>query len=83
MAGLKLTVATYSGYRADERPTSFTLGDRTFQVREILDSWQGEDHAYFKLMADDGNLYLLRHDRAADTWELMMTETLPPRDDTP
>ena len=78
MTGLKLRVTTYAGYKADERPTSFTLGERTFQVREVIDSWFGEDHTYFKLTADDGNLYLIRHDRAADEWELTMTETAQP-----
>jgi len=80
MTGLTLKVTTYSGYKADERPTWFTLGERTFQVREILDSWHGEDHTYFKLIADDGNLYIIRHNRGADTWELTMTETTRARD---
>jgi len=75
MTGLSLKVTTYSGYKADERPTSFTLGERTFLVLELLDSWHGEDHTYFKLTADDGNTYIIRHDRTADTWELTMTET--------
>ncbi|HEY3309252.1 MAG TPA: hypothetical protein VGJ93_12420 [Desulfuromonadaceae bacterium] len=76
MAVIQLQVQTYSGYQADERPTSFVLGGRTFQVEDIIDQWYGEDHAYFKLMADDGNLYIIRHDNALDLWELTMTETL-------
>lgn len=76
-----LKVTTYAGYKADERPTAFTLGERTFRVREIIDSWHGEDHTYFKLTADDGNLYIIRHDRAADLWELTMTETVRPPGD--
>ena len=76
MVGLELNVSTYSGYRNDERPTAFTLAGHTFQVREIIDRWYGEDHAYFKLISDDGNLYIIRHDGYTDTWELVMTETL-------
>ena len=76
MAELKLKVNTYSGYKNDERPTAFTFAERTFQVREIIDRWYGEDHAYFKLIADDDNLYVLRHDDETDSWELVMTETL-------
>lgn len=67
----KPIVTTYSGYKGDERPSSFTLGTRTYEVREAVDRWYGEDHAWFKLMADDGNLYLIRHDTAADEWELI------------
>jgi len=72
----KLKVSTYSGYKNDERPTAFTLAERTFQVREIVDRWYGEDHAYFKLIADDGNLYVIRRDGKTDSWEMVMTETL-------
>lgn len=68
---------TYSGYKADERPISFTVVSRTFQVKEILDQWQGVDHTYFKLMADDGNLYIIRHDKEADEWEMVMMEAAP------
>jgi hypothetical protein len=71
----RLTVSTYAGYRGDERPTAFTLAGRTFQVREIADRWYGVDHAYFKLIADDGNLYVIRHDAGTDAWELILTET--------
>ncbi len=73
---MKLQVMTYAGYRGDERPVRFTLGATTRQVEVIEDRWYGEDHDYFKVVADDGNLYLLRHDREADEWELTMTETL-------
>jgi hypothetical protein len=74
---MKLHVTTYAGYKADERPVEFTLGPTTRRVREIVDRWYGEDHAYFKVIADDGNLYLIRHDLVAGEWELTLTETLP------
>ena len=75
MTEQKLKVSTYSGHKSDERPTAFTHEGHTFQVLEIVDRWYGEDHAYFKLIADDGNLYVIRHDRESDTWELVMTGT--------
>ena len=74
MAAFQVDVDTYSGYKADERPTAFRFKDRTFIVRELLDSWYGTDHDYFKLIADDGNIYIIRHDRLADAWELTMME---------
>lgn len=70
MVKISITVQTYSGYKADERPVSFTVANKTFQVREILDQWQGMDHTYFKLIADDGNLYIIRHDKESDEWEM-------------
>jgi hypothetical protein len=69
-----IKVETYSGYKADERPVSFTIRDRTFTVREVLDRWYGEGHDYFKVMADDEFIYILRHDRDNDEWELVMME---------
>lgn len=78
MSGLRFTVSAYSGYKADERPTAFTLGERAFRVREIIDRWYGEDHAYFKLIAEDGNLYIIRHNLEMDSWEMVMSETLTP-----
>jgi hypothetical protein len=74
-----IKVSTYAGYKGDERPTAFTIAARSFQVREIVDRWYGEDHAYFKLIADDGNLYIIRHDAETGTWELIMTETVQHR----
>lgn len=78
MTPQRLRVSTHSGYKADERPVAFTLGERTLQVREVVDRWYGEEHAYFKLLAEDGNLYLVRHDTVADEWELVMFEAVSP-----
>lgn len=74
MVKISLKVGTYSGYKADERPVSFTIVNRTFQVKEILDQWYGVDHTYYKLIADDSNLYIIRHDREMDEWEMVMME---------
>lgn len=62
----------YSGYKADERPVSFLLQDgerRT--VENVIDQWYGEDHTYFKVLADDHMVYVLRHDRGLDEWALV------------
>lgn len=77
---IPLTVESYSGTRADERPVAFRLGERRIAVREIIDRWYGEDHAYFKLIGEDGALYLIRQDRGCNLWELILMEvpTIPP-----
>lgn len=76
MVKVSITVQTYSGYKADEKPISFTVVDRKFEVREILDQWRGEDHTYFKVIADDGNLYIIRHNKEADDWEMVMMDAV-------
>lgn len=73
-ARMSLTVEAYSGYMADERPVAFRLGGRRIAVREILDRWYGEDHAYFKLTGEDGTVYIIRQDRSSDAWELIPAE---------
>ena len=71
---LHLKVECYSGYKADERPLRFGFQDaadaRTFEVTEILDQWYGIGYQCFKVLADDGNLYILRHQQAEDEWVL-------------
>lgn len=60
----------YAGYRGEETPRRFRLGTRELAVSEVLDRWLGPDHRYFKVRADDGGTYLLRHDTAAARWEM-------------
>jgi len=72
---MKIRVVCYEGYRAEETPRSFTMGDRSLEVTSVLDRWRGQDHEYVKLTASDGNLYILRYDRNADEWEIILMET--------
>lgn len=67
----RISVTCYAGYKSDERPTSFQLGERTLAVTEILDRWYDRDYNVFKVLADDGAQYLLRHDLNQDAWELV------------
>ena len=72
-ASLTLKVECYAGYRADERPLRFTIdppNGRTYEVREILDRLHGVGYRSFKVRADDGNLYILRHYEEEDLWTL-------------
>lgn len=66
-----ITVTCYAGYKGDEQPTSFKLGERTLAVTEIVDRWYDQDYNCFKVLADDGAQYLLRHDLNQDAWELV------------
>jgi hypothetical protein len=70
---LKLHVECYAGYKSDERPIrfrSYRQHARTFEVKEILDQWYGPGSRCFKVRADDGHLYVLRHDESEDQWTL-------------
>jgi hypothetical protein len=48
-------------------------------VRQVLDRWLAPDCRHFKLMGDDGGVYILRHDSATHAWEMtFFRQTSPP-----
>jgi hypothetical protein len=67
-----IRVECYAGHRAEESPRRFFLGQREIRVSEIIDRWLDPDYSYFKVRADDGDIYILRYDRIADTWQMTL-----------
>ena len=68
--GISITVTCYAGSRAKERPLYFYLGEKRYEVTDVMDRWYGPGHLYFKIRAHDGNIYILRCDEINDQWEL-------------
>jgi len=62
---------------AGEKPIRLDFDGRTVQVAEVLDRWPGPGYCYFKVMAGDGAIYILRHDEARAAWELALFERRP------
>jgi hypothetical protein len=73
MKPMKLSVECYSGRKADERPVRFWLDGRQYVVKAVLDQWYGPDSTFYKVRADDGNLYILRQNTSTPdgTWDLV------------
>lgn len=67
---LEIDVKCYAGFRANERPLSFSMRGRTFQVERVDDRWYAPSAIYFRVRADDGNYYVLRHCEIQDVWTL-------------
>jgi hypothetical protein len=67
---MALRVECYAGYRGDQEPLAFWLGERRFAVRGVVDRWFAPTQRWFKVDADDGRMYVLRHDEATSDWEL-------------
>jgi hypothetical protein len=63
-------VECYAGYRGEEAPRRFYLGDQAVDVLEVLDRWLSPEHRYFKCRGADDATYILRQDVSADRWEL-------------
>ena len=71
---MAVRVECYAGYRGEETPRVFFLGDRRVEVAAVLDSWLAPDHRYFKVQGEDGGLYILRHDVDSGEWEITVFE---------
>ena len=69
---MKIRVECYAGYRGEETPRAFWLGDNRLEVKEVLDRWLAPEQRYFKVQADDKGIYILRHEVQPDDWELTL-----------
>ena len=67
---MKVRVQCSAGRKEDGRPVRFQLGEYDYLVEEIVDQWYGPNDIFFKARGEDGNLYILRHDRPSDEWHL-------------
>ena len=68
-----MRVDCYSGHKADERPVPFQLNGRAYAIEAVLDEWYGPDHIFFKVRAENGDVYVLRHETAfpRDDWTVV------------
>jgi hypothetical protein len=66
----EIEVQCYAGSCSAERPLRFSIRGRTFDVKELDGQWCSVDAMYFRVVADDGNYYVLRHDEGQDSWTL-------------
>jgi hypothetical protein len=78
---MKVQAECYAGRKAEERPVRFQLDDHEYMIEEVLDSWYGPEHVFFKVRADDGNDYILRHQTSVPDgdWELVSFREQPRR----
>ena len=65
-----ILVECYSGYKADERPIRLKLTDGAKEIVTIEDRWYSPGATYFRVVVDDGDRYLLRHEEAQDVWSI-------------
>ncbi|MBW2609449.1 MAG: hypothetical protein JRC68_03785 [Deltaproteobacteria bacterium] len=66
----KIKVGAYSGYKANERPLYLIVDDMRLEVQKVIDRWYGEEHDYFQVLANDGNVYRISRHRTGDIWSL-------------
>jgi predicted acetyltransferase len=61
-------VTEYSGYKANEKPLSFTIDDQRLEVRDIICRWVEPEKDFFKVIADDDKVYTLSWNLKPDLW---------------
>jgi hypothetical protein len=67
---LNVSVESYSGYKADQRPMRLIFKERIQEVIEIEDRWYSPGETYFRVRVETGEHYVLRHIEAQDTWSV-------------
>ncbi len=80
-----ISVESYSGYKAEERPVAFTFRGRRWEVAEIVDRWYegglkpGQPQVnYFKVKSLEGKEFLLRYLFLFDSWSVWIEEEESP-----
>ena len=64
----EMRVECYSGFKADERPLRFIWRGNNFEVTEVEDKWYSPGATYFRVIVQDGDRFVLRHEEAQDVW---------------
>ena len=60
-----------SKLQTKERPVAFQVCVRRYRIKEIVDRWYGGGEVFFKVEADDNNIYLLKYEEGQDCWDLI------------
>jgi len=70
---VSVTVESYAGSRAEEYPLRFHLQGRKIEISKIEDRWITHGCRCFKVLADDGNVYIIEYNESNDSWKLLTT----------
>jgi len=55
-----VTVQCYAGYKGEQEPQRFLLGEYWLEVEEILKEWREPTAVFFRVRVSDGRIYVLR-----------------------
>jgi hypothetical protein len=70
MAEQVVRVESYAGYKAEERPLRIVFETQSLEIADVEDRWYSPGATYFRVLAANGDRYVLRHDDAQDVWSL-------------
>lgn len=67
----RITVESYAGSKAEEHPLRFYIDKRKIEIMSIEKCWLTPGCRCFKVLGDDGCLYVLEYNIDNDTWNLL------------
>jgi len=67
---MAIRVECYAGYRGEQEPVAFWLGERRLVVQAVVDRWIAPAQRWFRVDADDGDMYVLRCDESKGDWHI-------------
>ena len=66
-----LTVQSYAGSKPEEHPLRFFSNKREIKIIAIKKRWLTPDGRSFKVLGNDGWLYILEYNETNDQWTLL------------
>ncbi|MFO7773298.1 MAG: hypothetical protein R6V59_05110 [Dehalococcoidia bacterium] len=72
---MDISVKCYSGYVYAEEPRSFVWREKELGIKSIEKTWREPGRRLFKVVTENGKLFELCYNEAADRWsalELML-----------
>src|SRR4051794_6431948 len=77
---MAIRVECYAGYRGEQEPLAFWLGERRVAVLAVVDRWFAPTQRWFRVDAADGDMYVLRHDETSGEWDIVAYRRTAPGD---
>jgi hypothetical protein len=65
---MRIDVESYSGFKNNERPRRFRLGESWLEVKDVIDQWYSPEATWFRVLASDNNVYVIKAED--DNWML-------------
>ena len=66
----QISVTCYSGHTFAQEPRAFDVGHERRTVTTLRKKWREPSGPCFEVLADDGVVYVLAYDEAADAWHI-------------
>ena len=61
---MPIHVECYAGYRGEQEPLAIRFGERRVAVCAVVDRWYSPSQRWFKVEAEGGDTYIVRHDES-------------------